>query len=111
MELEEIYSTSKASIALCDRSEFFVLTFQEHTIDFKLCELYSLKKKIMAIDLMEKFEIDTPDLEVIHLPHCNRFLLLSLKDILEFRELLNGTFDILALNSAVQQTLRLAVYK
>lgn len=111
MNLEKLYSTSKASIAQCDESESFVLNFQDERIDFRFCDLYALKKKLMAIDIMKMFDCDAPDVELFHLPHCDRFLVLSLKDILEFRELLNGTFDILALNSAIQQTLRLSVFK
>ncbi len=64
----------------------------------------------MGLDMMEFLDCDAPDVEVIHLPHCDRFLVLSILEVLEFRELLNGTFDTLALNSAIQQILRRGVF-
>ena len=107
---EEIFKTKSASIKQCELTDSFLLTFEREEFIFKLCDLFTFKKKIMAFDLMELLECSAPDVEVIHLPHCDRFLLLSLKEILEFRELLNGTFDTLALNSAVQKILRKNVF-
>jgi len=107
---EEIYSTGRAAIAQCDRSETFLLRFEQQEIPFKLCDLYAFRKALMSFDIMELLDSSAPDVEVVHLPHCDRFLILSLKEILEFRELLNGTFDTLALNSAVQKILRKNVF-
>lgn len=64
----------------------------------------------MSLDLMVFLETSTPDIELIYLPHCERFLMLDIHDILQFRELLNGTFDILALNSSIQKVLRKNVF-
>lgn len=60
----------------------------------------------MSLDLMEFFETSSPDIELIYLPHCDRFLMLNIHEVLQFRELLNGTFNILALNSSIQKILR-----
>lgn len=107
---EEIFSTETASIAQCEQSDSFLLTYDQDTIQFKLCDLFSLKKKILAFDILELLESSSPDIEIIHLPHCDRFLVLSLQEILQFRELLNGTFDILALNSSISKVLRKNVF-
>lgn len=64
----------------------------------------------MNLDLMTLLDSKSPDLEVIHLPNCDRILLLNVHQVLQFRELLNGTFDILALNSSVQKILRRNVF-
>lgn len=107
---EEIYKTKSASIAQCELTDSFFLTFDQEEIQFKLCDLFTFRKKIMSVDIIELLESSAPDVEVVHLPHCDRFLLLSLREILEFRELLNGTFDTLALNSAIQKILRKNVF-
>ncbi|MEO9872296.1 hypothetical protein [Ekhidna sp.] len=107
---EEIYKTKSASIAQCELTDSFLLTFDQEEFSFKLCDLFTFRKKIMSFDIMELLESTAPDVEVVHLPHCDRFLLLSLQEILEFRELLNGTFDTLALNSAIQKILRKNVF-
>ena len=107
---EEIFRTKSASIAQCGRSDSFVLTYEKEEIIFKLCDLYAFRKKIMSLDIMELLDTSAPDIEIVCLPHCDRFLVLSLQDILQFRELLNGTFDTLALNSAIQKILRRNVF-
>ena len=107
---EEIFSTSSASIAQCEQSDTFMLTYEQEHITFRLCDLFTLKKKIMRIDIIELLDFSAPDVEIIHLPHCDRFLVLNLLQILQFRELLNGTFDILALNSSLQKVLRKNVF-
>jgi len=107
---EEIFRTKRAYIAHCSASQSFVLCFNNEEISFKLCDLYTFRKKILSLDLLTLLESDAPDLEIIHLPHCDRFLALDLHDILQFRELLNGTFDILELKSSVQKVLRRNVF-
>ena len=107
---EEIYKTKSASIVQCELSDSFVLRFERDEITFKLCDLFAFRKKIMSLDVVQLLDSDAPDVELIHLPHCDRFLVLSLLEVLEFRELLNGTFDTLALNSAIQKILRRGVF-
>ena len=107
---EEIYRTETASIAQCELTDSFLLTFDQEEIPFKLCDLFTFRKKIMSFDIMELLECSAPDVEVVHLPHCDRFLILNLREILQFRELLNGTFDTLALNSSIQKILRKNVF-
>ena len=107
---EEIFKTKSATIKQCERTDSFLLSYDQEEFTFKLCDLYAFRKSIMAFDIFALLEPTAPDLEVVHLPNCDRFLLLSLKDILEFRELLNGTFNTLALNSSVQKILRRNVF-
>ncbi|NQZ75298.1 MAG: hypothetical protein HRT61_04190 [Ekhidna sp.] len=107
---EEIFRIKETSIAQCEQTDRFLLTFEQEEISFKLCELFAFRKKIMSLDILELLESSAPDIEVIELPHCDRFLVLSLRQILQFRELLNGTFDTLALNSAIQKILRKNVF-
>jgi len=107
---EEIFKTKAASIVEGRSNGSFVLNYKSDTIEFRLCDLYAFKNRIMNLDLMQYFETSSPDVELIYLPHCDRFLLLNIHEILQFRELLNGTFDILALNSSVQKILRRNVF-
>lgn len=107
---EEIFKTKSAAIIQCEQTDSFVLKFDKDEIVFKLCDLFTFRKKVMALDIVELLDSSSPDVEVIHLPHCDRFLVLSILEILEFRQLLNGTFDTLALNSAIQKILRKGVF-
>ncbi len=107
---EEIFRTKCALIAQDKKSDSFILKYQQEEITFKLCDLYTFRKKIMGLDLVESLEPSAPDVEIISLPHCDRILVLTLHEILQFRELLNGAFDILALNSTIQKVLRRNVF-
>lgn len=107
---EEIFKTKSASISQCERTDSFLLMFDQEEFAFKLCDLYAFRKTIMSFDIVELLDSSSPDIELVHLPNCDRFLVLSIKEILEFRELLNGTFNTLALNSAVQKILRKNVF-
>lgn len=107
---EEIYKTKEALISLNAESGAFYLGFQGESFEFKLCDLYTFKTRIMNLDLMKLLDTDSPDLELIHLPHCDRILLLNVHQVLQFRELLNSTFDILALNSSIHKILRRNVF-
>ena len=89
---------------------FRLLTFEQEEFTFKLCELYAFRKKIMSLDIVELLDSSAPDVEIISLPHCDRFLILNIAQILQFRELLNGTFNILELNSSIQRILRKNVF-
>lgn len=110
MTQEEVFSTPHARIFQCDASESFHLHFEQESIEFKLCDLYAFRNKIRQLDIVALLDSQSPDIEIIHLPHCDRFLVLSIREILEFRELLNGTFHILALNSAIQRILRRHIF-
>lgn len=107
---DEIFKTAHASIAQCEDTDAFILTFDQESLTFKLCDLYALRRKILDLDLVALFEASSPDVELIYLPSCDRFLALTLEELLEFRVLLNGTFDTLALNSMVQKILRKNVF-
>ncbi len=107
---EEVYSTKSISISQCDVSESFLLMYDQDVIAFKLCDLYLLRKKISEIDILTLFDSDTPDVEIVSLPHCDRFLVIGIRELLEFRELLNGTFSTLQINSAIQRILRRHVF-
>lgn len=107
---EEIFSTKSTSIFQCDLTDSFLLKRADGEIEFKLCDLYTFRKKVVNLDLVELLDSSAPDIEIIHLPHCDRFLALTIYEILEFRELLNGTFNTLALNSTIKQILRKGQY-
>jgi hypothetical protein len=103
---EEIYTIE--DITISHEDDTFVLRYASEKITFKLCELYAFRKKILEFDILAMLEPNAPDIEIFHIPHCDRYLLLTVAQVIQFRELLNGTFDILALNSSIHRILRKA---
>lgn len=100
---EYIYTTSNASLSQCDASEQYILTFQGTQICFRACELIAFKRKIQKLDLTNLLSSDTPDVEILHLPSCDRIFVLTIYDVLELRELFAGAFTMLELNSLIHK--------
>ncbi len=100
-----VYNTSEVSLWQDDASERFIIRFPNVSYHFKLCQLIAFRKKVFDINIVELLSSDTPDVEIIELVHCNKFLILTVKNILEIRSLLEGGFFMLELNSLIHQTL------
>lgn len=100
-----LFETADAALYQADDREEFVLTFFEEKWHFRVCELIAFKRKINAINLMELLHASSPDLEIIPMPHCDRLLVLTLREILELRELLSGGFAMIELNSLIHRQL------
>lgn len=102
---ELIYETPNAVIYQCDRSEAFILIFNKEEIAFRLCDLIHFKRKVQQIDLTAMLLAEAPDVEVVYMAHCDRFLALTIYDILELKDLFAGTFTMLELNSLIHRQL------
>lgn len=100
---EYIYTTSNTSLSQCDASEQYILFFQGNEVRFRACELIAFKRKIQKMDLTALLSSDTPDVEILHLPSCDRIFILTIHDVLELRELFAGAFTMLELNSLIHR--------
>ncbi len=98
-----IFGTEHTHMYQCDVTETFQLQFFGQQIEFRTCELIIFRRKIQQVDILDLLDSDTPDTELIQLPHCNRFFLFSTLEILELKELMSGVFTMLELNSLIHQ--------
>lgn len=101
--MEIIYATRNGRIEQSDRLYSFFLTF--NAVDFKLapCALIALKSKLHSYSLEEILLSDEeiPSIEIIPICNRDRFLMLNLEELVELKELIDGTFVMLELNSIV----------
>jgi len=101
--MENIFNTANGFIAQSDQQHCFFLHFKGAEIKLPPCSLIALKAKINSYNIEHLLLTDeeTSDLEII--PVCNRehFLILSLEDLIELKELISGTFVMFELNSIV----------
>lgn len=100
---EVLFQTSNASISQCDTQGKYILSFAHDQIVFRACELISFRRKIQHIDLTQLLDSDTPDVEIISMPHCDRLFVFSIYEILELKDLFAGTFAMLELNSVIHK--------
>lgn len=102
---EDLYRTENSALAQCDATETFFLTLGGENIEFKFCDLLSFRKKLLSIDLAQLLDSETPDVEIIPLRHCDRLVVLEIKEILDLREVFAGAFTMLELNSLLHKYL------
>ncbi len=100
-----IYSSENGAVFQCDDTERFIIRFHGEDIEFKPCAFFAFKRKIKSIDVATWITDDHADVEIIPMPHCDRIFVFDLKQILELRELLSGTFTMLSLNSLIHRQL------
>lgn len=102
---ELVFETETGCLFQSDEKERFYLTMTESLIEFRPCELIAFKRKLNQVDMANLLSATTPDIEIISLPSCDRIFALSIHDVLALRELVNGAFTMLELNSILRRQL------
>lgn len=100
-----LFETAHAALIQCDVTERYILHFNQTEVHFRACELITFKRKIQQWDVLPMLASDAPDVEILHLPHCDRIFALTIHDILELKELFAGAFTMLELNSVIHKQL------
>lgn len=100
-----LFETHHSSLHQCDELERYILDFKGDSIHFRACELITFKRKIQKIDLVALLDSETPDVEIVHMPHCDRIFAFTIEDVLELKELFAGAFTMLELNSMIHRQL------
>ncbi len=96
----EVFNTSRGSVFQSDAENCWYIDFAGKLARFDYRSIMKLRKAIYAIDIeglllnSEK----TPDLEIVFICACDHCYVLTLMEIILFKELLEGTFVMLDLN-------------
>jgi len=104
--MTEVFSVDQAKFYQSDSDEQFCIVLNDDSFRFKLCDLIKFKNKLNSIDLSALLLSAHCDVELIYLPHIDRFLLLNIREILVLKELLSGAFAMMELNSIIQRAFR-----
>lgn len=102
---ELLFETANSTLHQCDESELYILNFKGDTMVFRPCELITFKRKVQKIDVAALLSSEGPDIEILHMPHCDRIFALTIHDVLELKELFAGAFTMLELNSMIHKEL------
>ena len=107
LQLKEIYSTANGCVYQCDKKRCFVVDFGGYMTEFKLPCFFALKKLVDGIDLeaMALNPSNSSDIEIISPCGSDRCYVLTLPQLIEFKELLSGTRVMLQLNSILHERL------
>ncbi|MBK1439151.1 hypothetical protein JHJ32_04060 [Parapedobacter sp. ISTM3] len=105
---EEVYKTAHGAVYQCSRQNCYWLEFAGSTTAFKVGDFLDFKKKIDAIDISAMI-IDssrTADFTIVMPFRTPRCFVLTINDVLNLRELLDGAKFMITLNSMVQACMK-----
>lgn len=105
--LEEIFRTPAGVVYQCNRKNCFWLEFAGGVSSFKIQDFLELKKRVEQIDVV-KMAQDTSrvaDVVILNLFRSERCFVLTLTDVINLLELLQGAKVMLELNSMIHDCL------
>ncbi|WP_229208959.1 hypothetical protein [Dyadobacter luticola] len=103
----ELFSTAKGYSLQCDVTSKVILHFGDLTASFKIRDFLNFRRAVNQIDIQSKlFDLsDESDYEFVEAPQLNLSHKLTLCETIQFRELVNGTFFAIELNSLLHELL------
>ena len=106
-QFKEIFRTPNGCVYQCDKKRCFGVDFGGYMTEYKIPCFFALKKLIDRIDLDEMAlnPDKASDIEIISPCGSERCYVLTLPELLEFKELLTGARVMLQLNSILHERL------
>lgn len=103
----ELFSTAKGYSVQCDLTSRIILHFGEIKASFKILDFLNFRRFINSIDIHSKiFDLsDESDYEFVEVPRLNVGHKMTLCEVIQLRELVNGTHFAIELNSMLHQVL------
>jgi len=103
----ELFSTAKGYTLQCDLTSKIILHFGEMQASFRIQDFLNFRRVINHIDIRSKlFDLsDESDYEFVEAPKLNINHKLTLCELIQLRELVNGTHFAIELNSLLHELL------
>ena len=110
-DLVEIFRTEHGIVHQCNMKNIFRLEFGGNFSFFKVSDFTDFIKKVNNIDIdeMAKNTSRTADVAILMPHYTDRCFVLSITDVLNLRELLNGAKFTLHLNSIIRECMLVLV--
>ncbi len=103
----EVFKTSAGAIYQCDAERCWYVDFAGKLAKFDYRCLLKLRKVVYNVDIEQTLltSSKTPDVEIIFICACDHCYVLTLLQIIELKEILEGTFVMLELNHIIHDRL------
>ena len=103
----ELFSTTKGFSFQCDTTSRIILHFGEIEASFRIHDFLNFRRFVNKIDIQSKiFDLsDESDYEFVEAPQSNIYQKLTLCELIQLRELVNGTHFAIELNSLLHKLL------
>ncbi len=104
---KQVFATKKGTIYQSDSEKCWYIDFASKLARFDYRNLLKLKKAVYQIDIEEKLlnGDNSADVEIIFICACDDCYVLTLLELIHLKELLQGTFTMLALNQIIHDRL------
>ncbi|MFY7827929.1 MAG: hypothetical protein ACOVQ4_12430 [Flectobacillus sp.] len=105
--LHELYQNSKGSTYQCDLTNRIHVQFNGMLAIFRIQDFLAFRRKVLSVDIHEMiFNLsDNFDYELVEAPQAQLSWKLTLCEIVQLRDLLDGTKFVLMLNSMICEVL------
>lgn len=103
VDLLEVFQTKNGSVFQSDVENCWYVDFAGRNNRFDYRSMMKLRKAIYGIDI-ESLLLNSdkaPDLEIVFICACDHCYVLTLMEIIAFKELIEGTFVMLELNRII----------
>lgn len=103
----ELFSTSKGFSFQCDKTSRIVVHFGEMIASFRIQDFLNFRRSVNSIDIKSRlFDLsDESDFEFVEGPQLNINQKLTLCEVIQLRDLVNGTHFAIELNSLLHTIL------
>lgn len=104
---DELFQTSKGISFQCDKTNRIILRFDTFELSLRIQQFQYLRRSLNQIDIKVRlFDLsDESDHLLVEAPMVNFQKRLTLCEIIQLRELVNGTYFALELNSVLHELL------
>jgi len=104
-QLIEVYKTQHGGVYQCNTKNAFCLEFGNSRSFFKISDFLNFIKKINGIDIAEMAKNTSRHADIaIVMPHyTERCFVLTITDVINLREIVNGAKFMLQLNSILRE--------
>jgi hypothetical protein len=106
-KLIEVYKTESGVVYQCNNKNCLIINFAGESISYKIDQFFSLKALVDKIDINNMINCteNISDFAIIAPLSSNKIYILTLSQLVKFKELLSGTRVMLELNSIVYERL------
>lgn len=106
-QIVEVFKNSRGCVYQSNRDRCFIVEFARQKHSLSVSNFYKLKKLINSVNLtkMANNMSKAYDIEIIYLPDSEIIYVLTLSEIVVFKELLVGANIMLELNSIIYERL------
>ncbi|MFS0491753.1 hypothetical protein [Leadbetterella byssophila] len=107
MSKSELYSTSKGRSLQCDLSNSIYIEFREYTWKFSITDFLVFRKNLHSVNVKELLFNLSDECDFVSLQHAklSSSVTLTLCDLIQLRELVDGTKFSLELVSMIHEVL------